>query len=281
MQHTPESIDVFQIEDAVWIAESKIRSPNYDFAFEQLMACRRSRLGQDEVVAVGRFGAVLDYDLLYAGLRELGVRLVHSPEQHAMCSELPKWYPLLEGLTPKSWWFDKAPDADTAGELAGWPLFLKGSRQTSKHQAKLSIIHGPDEYREAVAAFAQDRILHWQQVVIRRLERLRPIQADMGQRIPASFEFRSFWWKGQLVGAGPYFAEFAKYQWTEAERDAAMEMAAEAARRVKLPFVVVDMAQCVDSRWIVIEINDAQESGYAGVPRLALWQKIVEIEGQA
>lgn len=278
MQHTPESIDVFQIEDAVWIAESKIRSPNYDFAFEQLMACRRSRFGADEVVAVGRFGAVEDYDLLYAGLLDLGVRLVHSPEQHALCSELPRWYPLLQGLTPESWWFDQAPDAETAGELAGWPLFLKGSRQTSRHQAKLSIIHGPDEYREAVAAFATDRMLHWQQVVIRRFERLRPIQADMGQRIPASFEFRSFWWKGQLVGAGPYFADFAKYQWSEAEQAAAMEMAAEAARRANLPFVVVDMAQRVDGRWIVIEINDAQESGYAGVPRLAMWQRIVEIE---
>jgi glutathione synthase/RimK-type ligase-like ATP-grasp enzyme len=57
-----------------------------------------------------------------------------------------------------------------------------------------------------------------------------------------------------------------------------MEMAAEAARRVNLPFVVVDMAQRVDGRWTVIEINDAQESGYAGVPRLAMWQRIVEIE---
>jgi hypothetical protein len=34
MQHAPESIDVFQIEDAVWIAESKIRSPNPQVSFE-------------------------------------------------------------------------------------------------------------------------------------------------------------------------------------------------------------------------------------------------------
>lgn len=279
MQHIPDQLDLFQIERSVWIAEAKIRSPNYDFAFEQLMACTRSRFGVDEIMAVGRFGAVEDYDRLYDGLLELGVRLVHSPEQHALCSELPRWYPLLEGLTPESWWFDVAPDADTAGDLAGWPLFLKGSRQTSRHQAKLSIIKGPEEYREAVAAFAQDRILHWQQVVIRRFERLQPIQADMGQHIPASFEFRSFWWKGQLVGAGPYFAAFAKYQWSDSERDAAMELAADAARRANLPFVVVDMAQRADGRWIVIEINDAQESGYAGVPRLAMWQSIVEMEG--
>lgn len=278
MQHTPDDIDVFQIERSVWIAEAKIQSPNYDFAFSQLMACSHSRYGHDEVTAVARFGAVVDYDTLYQDLLEHGVKLIHSPAQHQLCSELPQWYPLLEGLTPESWWFDKAPDAATAGDLAGWPLFIKGSRQTSRHQFKLSIIHNPKEYQAAVEAFAQDHMLFWQQVVIRRFERLRPIQADMGQRIPASFEFRSFWWHGQLVGVGPYFAEFAKYQWTESEKTEAMSMAGEAARRVSLPFVVVDMAQCIDGRWIVIEINDAQESGYAGVPRLALWQKVVELE---
>ena len=278
MQHNPDDIDVFQIERSVWIAEAKIQSPNYDFAFNQLLACSHSRFGLNEVSAVARFGAVLDYDALYASLLERGVRLIHSPAQHQLCSELPQWYPLLKGLTPESWWYDKAPDAETAGELAGWPLFIKGSRQTSRHQFKLSIIHNPEEYRAAVEAFSNDRMLHWQQVVIRRFERLRPVQADMGQRIPASFEFRSFWWRGHLAGVGPYFAEFAKYQWSESEKAEALKMAEDAARRVALPFVVVDLAQCVDGRWIVIEINDAQESGYAGVPRLAMWQRIIELE---
>ncbi|MFO1485655.1 MAG: hypothetical protein U1F71_20000 [Verrucomicrobiaceae bacterium] len=203
MQHEPGQIDVFRIEGTVWIAEAKIDSPNYDFAFEQLMACTHTRFGLDEVTAVARFGAVSDYDQLYMGLLEFGVRLLHSPEQHALCSELPRWYPRLQGLTPESWWFETAPDAEIAGELAGWPLFLKGSRQTSRHQASLSIIHGPAEYRDAILAFSQDHMLHWQQVVIRRFERLRPVQANMGQRIPASFEFRSFWWKGHLAGGRP------------------------------------------------------------------------------
>ena len=46
-----------------------------------------------------------------------------------------------------------------------------------------------------------------------------------------------------------------------------------------MPFVVVDLAQRADGHWIVIEINDGQESGYAGVPRLAMWHRIVEMEG--
>lgn len=278
MQHSAEDIDVFQIERILWIAEWKTGLPVYDFPFAQMMACRHGRFGLDEISAIARFGAVIDYDALHAELLELGVRLVHSPEQHQLCSELPLWYPILTGLTPESWWFDTPPDARTAGELAGWPLFLKGSRQTSRHQASLSIIHNEAEYDTAIATYATDSMLHWQQLVIRRFERLRRIEADVGHKIPASFEFRSFWWHGQLAGVGPYFAEYARYDWTPAERTAALEVAQEAARRMALPFIVIDLAQRTDGQWIVIEINDAQESGYTGVSPLPLWQRMVELE---
>ncbi len=278
MQHTANDIDVFQIERSLWIAEAKINMSVYDFPFSQLMDCRHGRFGLDEVTAIARFGAVTDYDSLYLELLEEGVRLVHSPEQHRLCSELPLWYPLLEGLTPESWWFDKPPDAKTAGELAGWPLFLKGSRQTSRHKASLSIIHNEDEYDAAIASYATDHMLHWQQIVIRRFARLRKVPADMGQRIPASFEFRTFWWHGELVGAGPYFAEYARYEWSEEEKVSALQLAEEAARRIALPFLVVDVAQQADGQWIVIEVNDAQESGFTGILALSLWQRMVELE---
>ena len=57
-----------------------------------------------------------------------------------------------------------------------------------------------------------------------------------------------------------------------------MAVGKEAARRVAVPFLVIDLAQMVDGRWIVIECTDAQESGYAGVSPIGLWQKIVDYE---
>jgi len=278
MQHDPTEIDVFQLEKSLWIAEMKLDLPSYDFPFANIMACSYSRFGLDEVTAVGRFGAVGDYDGIFAGLLDLGVRLIHALGQHHLCSELPLWYPYLEGLTPESWWFDQPPDAETAGRLAGWPLFLKGSRKTSRHQAKHSIIANEEEYRAAAEYFCADAMLRDQQAVIRRFERLQPVAAEMGEKIPASYEFRTFWWRGKLVGAGPYFSSFARYDWTDHERTEALALAEEAARRMNLPFVGVDVAKCQDGRWTVIEINDAQECGYTGVPRLPMWQRIVEIE---
>jgi hypothetical protein len=83
---------------------------------------------------------------------------------------------------------------------------------------------------------------------------------------------------GVRADAGPYWASFAPYAWTPAEERAALAVAAEAARRVAVPFLVIDVAQTTDGAWIVIERNDAQESGYAGVSPFALWQRVIERE---
>jgi hypothetical protein len=65
---------------------------------------------------------------------------------------------------------------------------------------------------------------------------------------------------------------------TEAEHRDARRVAGEAAARVDVPFLVVDMAQANDGRWLVIECNDAQESGYAGVSPFGLWQHVISAE---
>lgn len=279
MKHPePDEVDLLRLDGTVWVAERKVGLPVYDFPFDTFLPCSRSTWGIDSLTAIARVGAVEDYPAFYSAMREHGVELIHTPDQHDLCSELPLWYPLLADLTPESRWYGKAPSAAEAADLFGWPLFLKGSRQTSRHNAKLSIVHNAAEYDAAIASFAEDRILHWQQIVLRKFIPLRPVAAEMGERIPASFEFRTFWWKGQLAGAGPYFSEFAKYDWNPAEREAGLAIAKAAARRVALPFVVVDIAQTQSGEWIVIEINDAQESGYTGISPLLLWQEIVVME---
>jgi hypothetical protein len=53
-------------------------------------------------------------------------------------------------------------------------------------------------------------------------------------------------------------------------------VAQRAAGRLRVPFVMVDFAKAADGRWIVIECNDAQESGYASIPPQALWQRVLE-----
>ena len=52
----------------------------------------------------------------------------------------------------------------------------------------------------------------------------------------------------------------------------------ESIRWIKVLFLSVDIAKTQQDKWIVIEVNDGQESGYAGVNRIALWNNIIRVE---
>jgi len=105
---------------------------------------------------------------------------------------------------------------------------------------------------------------------------LRKIEGNNHNKVPFAFEFRTFWWRKELVGAGPYWIDAPKYNWNELERVEALKVAREAAGAVDCGFVAIDLAQTSDGRWIVIECNDAMESGYAGISPVLLWQNVLE-----
>ena len=154
--------------------------------------------------------------------------------------------------------------------------FLKGSRQTSRHQAALSIIHSAEDYYRAIEIYQEDPILRWQELVCREFVQLRSVHSKPTEKIPVSFEFRSFWWRCQCVGVGQYWS--TSYHWNREEEKAALAIAQAAALRLNLPFVVIDIAQTIAGQWIVIECNDAQESGYAAISPFGLWQNLIDEE---
>ena len=273
-----DSLDLFLLEETVWIACADTRLPGYDFPFDRFFACRRPWQRPEAISAIGRCGVTTNYSLLYAELQKRGVRLIHSPEQHKLASELTEWYPRIQEFTPRSVWFSEPPPRDVVEELFSWPVFVKGSRQTSRHRAELSIIHSAEEFERVAELYRNNPILRWQPFVCREYIRLRPVDGDAGDKIPPSFEFRTFWFRGECVGAGPYWADFSSYKWTRTEEQEAMALAHEVARRVGAPFLVIDVAQTLEGSWIAIECNDGQESGYAGVSPIGLWNNLINFK---
>ena len=223
---------------------------------------------------VARVGAIENYADFYQECLERDVQLVNSPEQQRRTSRLPEWYHLLKGKTPRSHWYSSFPTAKEVEAEFGWPVFLKGARQTSRHGVQ-SIVHSSEGFAEAVAAFQSDPILHWQELVVREFVPLRPVGQAVSGKLPPSFEFRTFWWFGELVGAGPYWGGW-DYRWSEVERAHALRLGAWAAKQVGSPFMVVDLAMTATGEWIVIECNDAMESGYAGASPVGTWQSILD-----
>ena len=266
----------FTIEDQLGFLEKPTGVAVYDFAFEQFFNCAHP-LRPAGLPTVARVGAPHDYAQWYSELQELGISLIHSPAEQLRCTTLSEWYPLIEELTPRSQVFGESPSVEMIEANFDYPLFMKGSRQTNRHQASLSIIRDRSQLKSALAIYRSDPVLHWQEVVCRELMSLRPIEGGIEGKVPASFEFRTFWWYGEFVGAGAYWFEADTYQWNETERAEALEVAHEAARQIRCPFVAIDVAQCQDGRWIVIECNDGQESGFAGASPAALWQNVLAL----
>ena len=160
----------------------------------------------------------------------------------------------------------------------GWPIFVKGAHQTNRHKKALSIIKSPEQFQNLLEIWRVDPILHWQPMVCREYIKLQIVEDTVPDRIQSSLEFRVFLWKNNVVGVGRYWWEGIHYKVSDKEMEKVTELAITAAKRLNVTFLVVDIAKTEEGKWIVIEVNDAQESGYAGVSPIYMWQKIIELE---
>lgn len=246
----------------------------YDFDFTLHFDCRHPYRLDEEVAGILRVGAPADYTACFDDAIAMGVRPLNDPAQHRIASEIEYWYPLIAEATPKTEIFDVLPEAGDVERTFGWPVFLKGSRQTSKHNPDLAVIRDPAHYAHAREAYRQDPILHWQKPVLREFIPLMPVAGSIAGKIAPSMEFRTFWLDGACMGYGPYWYQIKPY--SIGNIDEGLALAAWVAARVPTPFLVVDIALSADGRWIVIECNDAQESGHAGIAPMRLWRNVLD-----
>lgn len=267
-------MNIIRVEDRLLIIVETVGIPVYDFNFDLYFRCGHPSSFASEELSVLRIGPILDYKRQFAEKADMGLRLLNSPVEHARASELETWYPILADLTPKSRVFANLPTVNEIEAEFRWPVFLKGSRQTSKHDPRLSIITNGEHYRWASEAYLSDAILSWQRPVIREFVPLVPVKGHVPGKIAPSLEFRSFWWHGKCVGWGNYWYQVPNYEAQDVGDG--LRVAEDAARRLQVPFLVIDFAKSTDGRWIVIECNDAQESGYAAISPQLLWRSVLK-----
>ncbi|WP_426167193.1 ATP-grasp domain-containing protein [Pseudoduganella sp. R-34] len=273
MGYALSRVNVARIEKKLFVVSDVVGVSAYDFNFDLHFACDHPYRVEGESLCILRIGPIDDYAAEFREKLDMGLRLVNSPDEHSRASELEHWYPYLEGLTPRTQVFDALPHVEEIEQDFQWPVFMKGSRQTSKHNPDLSVIQSREHYALVSEKYRNDPILHWQKPVIREFVPLMPVEGSVPGKVKPSMEYRSFWWHGKCVGWGRYWYQVAPYHC--ADVDAGLEVARQAAARLDVPFLVVDFAKTANGRWIVIECNDAQESGYAGIPPQVLWQNVL------
>lgn len=262
-----------RLENKLYLLTHTTQISTYDFDFELYFSCQHPLYLEHLVPCVARIGAIENYDKMYESCLAQNLQLINSPEEHLRASELPYWYPIIQDLTPESIYTDYFPPSSKVEDHFGWPVFIKGARQTSKHSLSLSIARNAQEYENISKNYQNDPILHWQKVVIRRFLPLEPLGCSLPGQVQASMEFRTFWWHQECIGVGPYWSQLSAYHAPDLNKG--IELAAEAVQRLKIPFLVIDIAKTTFGEWIIIECNDAQESGYTGVSAYPMWQKFL------
>ena len=109
---------------------------------------------------------------------------------------------------------------------------------------------------------------------MRRLVKLRHSRAS-AEGFPFGREYRAFVYHQQIVGLGYYWeGDDPLKALTEDEEQQVRALASEAARRLAVPYVAIDIGQVVSGEWIVIESGDAQFSGVSQIPLLTLWHNL-------
>lgn len=268
------TVNIARIEDRLLVISRSVGAPIYDFDFDLNFSCTHPFQFREDELCVLRMGPIPDYEKEYQEKADWGLRLVNSPEEHFRASELEGWYPLISDLSPATRIFDQLPSPEQIEREFGWPVFVKGSRQTSKHKPELSVAQDASDYVRLRKGYEADPILHWQRPVVREFVELEPIAGQVPDKVRPSREFRTFWWNDDLVGCGHYWYQLPAYGADDLE--AGLSIAREASERVSVPFLVVDIARKADGGWIVIECNDAQEAGYVGQAPQTLWREILD-----
>jgi hypothetical protein len=222
-------------------------------------------------------GSAQDYDARFSTLREWGISLVNTPEEYARSSYLPNWYFRISEFTPRSVCFEQFPSISEIEASFDYPIFIKGERQTNQHSRAQCIITSRSDLERLLNEWNTETILWWQRLVCREFVPLAPVAPDTGLGLPMSYEFRSFWWRGKLAGIGRYWLA-ETYTIKKDELDRIREIGTIVSQRLAVPFLVIDFALSRTGHWLVIECNDGQDSGYAGVNPRHMWTNIIEME---
>lgn len=264
--------DFIQIGD-VAILIKRTDNGVYDFDFRNHFKCK-SVVSEIDAPVLLHVGTVEDYEGLEAMIESMGMKLLVHYAEHLRCSTIEKWYPMIKDKTPYTQMYDELPDVAEIEKKFSFPVFIRGNHRTNRHKKAQCIVDSAGAYEQLRKDWKNDASLSRQKVAVREYVKLQTVDDASGpEMVPISYRF--FYFEGECVGYGPRRSMGNKYTMNPGDARDAIKLAEWAAGRIGVSFVAVDLAKTAEGDWIIIELNDAQESGYAGLNPLTLWYRTI------
>lgn len=228
-----------------------------------------SRVGLENKLVVGRYSVLPFYKELEDDLKLQGSKLINSYMDHSYIANFDYYYDLNDEPFGKNGsehlWLTPLSVFELS-QLPEWKngYVVKGRTNSRKHQwnGKMFVPTRKEAIELALDLEMNDPLVRSQGYVVRKFEPLKTFEYGING-LPFSNEWRCFFYKEELLSID--------YYWTNAEnipnKSTLPKEAYEAAQKAasilsqRVDFFVVDIAETVDGRWIVIEVNDGQQSG--------------------
>jgi hypothetical protein len=215
------------------------------------------------------------YAQVFEAARERGLHLLNDPEAHLRALEFPRAWPHLRGLTPDSQVIESPAQVEEALDVLGLPVFIKGTVLSRKSYGwKACVAETREEARTLAEKLLRTARFSRERVVLRRFVPLRRT-GEVMEGFPCSREYRLFLLRDEVVGEGYYWPFGDPFgPLTPAELEQVRGLAREAARRLAVPLLAVDVAQAEDGSWLVIEVGDPQFAGLSHISPRGFIQRL-------
>lgn len=225
---------------------------------------------------VPRYSALPFFKEFENDVKLLGGTLINTYREHQFCADMREWSTALGDLTPKTWF--RLQDArDAKG-----PFVLKGATNSMKFLWDTHMY--AETFEDAVRVHSRltaDSLVGEQDIYIREyVPLLTHCRSDRG--LPITREYRSFFYKTTELTTGYYWSthgEDVPPEWiTSRPPPEFLASVVEIIAR-HVTFFAIDVAQKQDGGWIVVEVNDGQQSGLSMNKALdlyvPLWEEVL------
>jgi hypothetical protein len=224
-------------------------------------------------LVVGRYSVLPFYREVEEELELIQCKLVNSYKQHRYIADIENWYNDLSMYTPKTWFrWDNLPK--------DMSFVVKGRTNSRKFNWNRQMFaETREDLSRVIYSLMDDSLVRDQGVCIREYVPLHRYDTAING-LPITNEWRVFFYQNKILAGGYYWSNYeecAPYEFKDLPKEA-YRLLADVSQIVAAHtnFYVVDIAETAGGNWIVIELNDGQQSGLSMIDPIEMYTSLYQ-----
>ena len=256
--------------DVINMEQGKIES------LEEALYYKKDYPKNEKVFWLGFVPKYEAYKSVYEILKTKGLELINAPEEFSKSEYFDQFYPFIKEDSIESGIASNLVEAKKIANKLGYPLFLKGTIQSLKKFGWENCIANSElELIEIFNKLKSKNDFSLGKIIIRKFIELKHNEIG-GNSIPKAHEYRFFVLNEKIIDYSYYWNGENPFRIHPSELASIKRMVLKNAKKIKVPYISVDVGETVHDGWKIIEIGDGQFSDIRNISPLKLWNYILK-----